>query len=241
MIKSAQNQGSRIWVDAEPQILQPVIYQWAVDLMRKYNRQGEPLLSNTHQAYLKSVPKTLSKHLHLAQTEGWALGTKLCRGAYITGHPRDLIHDTKADTDESFDNLAAGLISRSLSGFVDKPNSPDVHLFIAGHNHTSIDKSVALYKARLRAGERCSAARWSQLQGIADEVSCSLLERTEKIDLSTVPEVYKCLQWGTVGEYMQFLVRRAAENHGAAHRMADSLRVMRTELGRRALATFSSR
>ncbi|KAF2755696.1 FAD-linked oxidoreductase [Pseudovirgaria hyperparasitica] len=239
----ARAQGTRIWLDAEQQAIQPTIDRWVLDLMRTYNRTI-PLISNTYQAYLKHCSSILTTHVRLAQTEGWVLGVKLVRGAYLSSEDRSRIHDTKAETDQCYDMLAAQLIERSLSSFSKTARSPDVHVFLAGHNTASIEKSVELYTRAVASGARYSPVRWGQLQGMADEVSCELLRRCEEAEREDAQmetrsqkrakvEVYKCLQWGAVGESVQFLLRRAVENHGAAQRMASSVAIMRRELVRR--------
>jgi proline dehydrogenase len=63
----AAAQGSRVWIDAEQHI------------MRRYNTNGQALVSLTLQAYLKSARSTLGKLLQQAHDEGWTLGIKLVR------------------------------------------------------------------------------------------------------------------------------------------------------------------
>lgn len=54
ILQKAMAQNCRIWIDAEQQILQHSIDRWTIDLMRKYNRNGNAVLYNTLQAYLKA-------------------------------------------------------------------------------------------------------------------------------------------------------------------------------------------
>ena len=51
--------------------------------MRKFNRDGIAVIYNTYQAYLKSTPSVLDQHLAEAEKDGFTLGLKLVRGAYI--------------------------------------------------------------------------------------------------------------------------------------------------------------
>jgi proline dehydrogenase len=48
-------------------------------LMRRYNTDGQALVSLTLQAYLKSARDTLERLLQQARVEGWTLGVKLVR------------------------------------------------------------------------------------------------------------------------------------------------------------------
>lgn len=242
--KQAAAQGSQIWVDAEQQFIQPTIDRWTVDLMRKHNSVGKAVVSNTYQAYLKGCSENLEKHVRLAQTEGWTLGIKLVRGAYLGQEVREKIHDTKAETDAAYDSIASRVITRSFPGFDENATSPDVHIFCAGHNAQSVYSAIQIYRNAVERGQRVSHARWGQLMGMADEVSCRVLQETEEMNKAganatqgqkPVIEVYKCLQWGTVGECMQYLLRRATENSGAAHRMTESVQMMKKEVWRRIL------
>src|SRR3954447_24095398 len=96
---ATEKQGSRLWLDAEQQVLQKGLDNWALETMRKHNNAENPIVYNTIQAYLKGSNANLDRHLTLAAQEGWTLGIKLVRGAYIEHETRSLIHDTQKDTD----------------------------------------------------------------------------------------------------------------------------------------------
>ncbi|KAH0030163.1 proline oxidase Put1, partial [Aureobasidium melanogenum] len=233
----AAAQGSRLWIDAEQQVFQPTIDRWTVNMMRCYNTNGEALVSLTLQAYLKSARSTLRKLLQQAHDENWTLGIKLVRGAYIGCETRTLIHDTKTQTDECYNSIAADLLTKSFPGFT-KQDFPHVELFLAGHNSDSIRKAYALYQGLSQKGETPPPIKFGQLLGMADDISCELLamgdnaaEKTDKA--AAAPMVYKCMNWGSVRECMHYLVRRATENQSAAQRMQSTVGVMQKELRRR--------
>ncbi|KAG9668286.1 proline oxidase Put1, partial [Aureobasidium melanogenum] len=233
----AAAQGSRLWIDAEQQVFQPTIDRWTIDMMRRYNTNGEALVSLTLQAYLKSARSTLGKLLQQAHDENWTLGIKLVRGAYIGSETRTLIHDTKTQTDECYNSIAADLLTKSFPGF-GKQDFPHVELFLAGHNSDSIRKAYALYQGLLQKGDTPPPIKFGQLLGMADDISCELLamgdNATEQVDKkATAPMVYKCMNWGSVRECMHYLVRRATENQSAAQRMQSTVGVMQKELRRR--------
>jgi proline dehydrogenase len=159
------------------------------------------------------------------------------RGAYIGSESRTLIHDTKTQTDECYDSIAADLLTKSFPGF-SKQDFPRVELFLAGHNSDSIRKAYALYQGLLQKGETPPPIKFGQLLGMADDISCELLamgdtagQRAEK--QTAAPMVYKCMNWGSVRECMHYLVRRATENQSAAQRMQSTVGVMQQELRRR--------
>lgn len=71
--QKAASQNCRIWIDAEQQVLQRTIDLWTIDLMRKYNVNGQTLIYNTLQSYLKASRQNLEHWINLAEKEGWTL------------------------------------------------------------------------------------------------------------------------------------------------------------------------
>lgn len=47
------------------------------------------------------------------------------------------------------------------------------------------------------------------------------------------PEVYKCFSWGTLGDCVSYLIRRAVENRDATARSKMEFLVLRREIRRR--------
>ncbi|KAF5005379.1 hypothetical protein FDECE_8191 [Fusarium decemcellulare] len=230
-----------ILVDAEQQFVQPGIDDVALGLMRKYNREHATVY-NTYQAYLKSTPLTLLEHLYYAKDQDFTIGVKLVRGAYMATEPRHLINDTKQQTDDSYDSIAHGLLSRkyenleygSSSGF------PKLKLFLATHNKQSALNAYRVQQERTEAGLPLTQVQYGQLLGMADEVSCTLLQLGDQSAQSMSPEVYKCLSWGTLGDCISYLLRRAVENRDAVSRTKTEYLALRREVWRRfkSLVTF---
>ena len=96
-------------------------------------------------------------------------------------------------------------------------------------------------------GEAKIDMSYGQLMGMADEVSCDLVlarKANEIANRSTSsgndgPSAYKYLVWGSVGECLKYLVRRAEENRDAVTRAKGSRMALRSELLRR-LAVWRS-
>ncbi len=237
----ARAQGCRIWIDAEQQALQPTIDRWTFDLMRRYNKGEHPLVYSTIQAYLKSAREKVQHQLQLAADEGWRSAIKLVRGAYISNDIRERIHDTKAETDQSYNGIAEDLLRGQ--NFPILRSNPDLKhdLLLAGHNTNTV-RGAARLATELAASSKLKVVPdFAQLQGMADDIGCELLqvgeENARKSDTTAttpfVPKVYKCLTWGTIQECMQYLTRRLVENRGAADRMAEGAALLRSELWRR--------
>lgn len=236
-----------------------------MSLMRTYNLPNRVLVLTTIQAYLKSSRSTVTRYLHDARSANYALGIKLVRGAYIASDVRTNIHDTKQDTDASYDGIAHDLLSRewpelektsdSDSGNHDRKETfPPVSLFLTGHNTLSIRTASQLARDLAAKGELAEPVCYAQLQGMADDVGRELMaarelgggdkaeeggqQGLEDVGVG-VPRVYKCLTWGSVHACLHYLVRRAVENRGAVEGSGigttQGLKDMRKELRRRIL------
>lgn len=254
--KLAAERGVRLLFDAEQTALQPGIDDWTMDYMRRYNKSSA-VVHGTYQAYLKSTPSTLSKHLAIAAFEKFTLGVKLVRGAYLGSDPRHMICDTKADTDKQYDGIAEALLRKSWSGPLQPPaprsekemTFPEVNVVLATHNRESVLKGKALLDSGV-AKLGYEQVAFAQLQGMADEVSCELVagphessttEEKKVIGMEgkvNKPQVYKYLVWGSTGECMKYLLRRAYENRDAVQRTRSGREAMGKEVGRRVRKLF---
>ncbi|KAI3538631.1 proline dehydrogenase [Colletotrichum filicis] len=234
----ASERGVRLLFDAEQASLQPVIDDWTMEYMRKYNTAPrQALVYGTYQAYLKSTPETLSRHLRVAREEGFTLGVKLVRGAYIGTDPRHLIHETKEGTDACYDGIAESLLKKQWGNVLQGDlRMPSISLIIASHNAEPVRRARKV----CIDGEACTEVVFAQLQGMADEVSCELVcptglgnMREQKRAESQAIEAYKYLVWGSTGECMKYLLRRAHENRDAVQRTRSGRNAMFSELVRR--------
>lgn len=271
----AAERGVRLLFDAEQQAVQAGIDDWTLQYMRKYNNTmpGKAVIYGTYQAYLKATPSVVAAHLRAARDEGFTLGVKLVRGAYLGSDPRHLIHDTKADTDACYDGLAEALLRREWTGtlapFATPPEDdnnkaaaaafPGVNMVLASHNADSVRKARAV----VDAGHTGTEVAFAQLQGMADEVSCEILAGRSRSDMcnssgfnstasskvaaahgdkddaaSSQPRAYKYLVWGSTGECMKYLLRRAQENKDAVQRTREGRDAMRAEVWRRMKGVF---
>lgn len=233
----AQSRGVRLLFDAEQAAVQGGIDKWTVEFMERYNRT-QPVVYGTYQAYLKSTPETLSQHLQEAKKKGFVLGVKLVRGAYLGSDPRQLIHGTKEDTDKAYDGIAEALLKRDwqVGPLKGEGQFPDVSMVVATHNRDSVVRA----KRILQHESKTNDVAFAQLQGMADEVSCELVafnqqEATEKQEKA---KTYKYLVWGSTGECMKYLLRRAYENRDAVQRTVGSRDAMRAEVLRRLKSLF---
>ncbi|KAG5998392.1 hypothetical protein E4U43_002429, partial [Claviceps pusilla] len=232
----AHERGVRLLFDAEQDALQDGIDDWTMEFAKKYNTSpGSATIYGTYQAYKKKAPQVLARHLAEAQEGGFSLGVKLVRGAYLGSDPRECLHDTKADTDACYDGIAASVLTHQWNSTLEgKGDFPAAHLVLATHNAESVQKARAICDA---GGAKAGIA-FAQLQGMADEISCELVEASQSArtdSSSTAPQLpaYKYLVWGTTGECMKYLLRRAHENKDAVQRTKSGRDAMWAEVVRR--------
>lgn len=245
----ATARGVRLLFDAEQEAVQGGIDAWTIDFQKRYNRTrpGKAVVYGTYQAYLRSTPATLARDLAAAKAGRFTLGVKLVRGAYLGSDPRHLFWRTKEDTDRVYDELAESLIRRTYGDVLiplygeGNKKFPDVNLVLASHNHETVRKAMAVRREQLESGEERVDLVYGQLMGMADEVSCEVVQAgksaqgldgygMKEVD---VPQAYKYLVWGTVGECVKYLLRRAEENRDAVVRTREGRSALKTELVRR--------
>ena len=246
----AEARGVRLLFDAEQDAVQRGIDAWTLHFQRRYNKStlGKAVVYGTYQAYLCSTPATLAHHLATANREGFTLGVKLVRGAYMASDPRQIFWSSKEATDKAYDGIAEALIKGKWNAVL-KPAVEDtngsmaeVAFVLASHNHNTVRKAMAIRREQTDAGEKKIEMAYGQLMGMADEVSCELVMAGRVRGMTPFekhecmgPKAYKYLVWGSVGECLKYLVRRAEENRDAVLRAKGTRVALRTELGRRIL------
>ncbi|KAI9898863.1 hypothetical protein N3K66_005324 [Trichothecium roseum] len=224
----------RLLFDAEQDSLQDGIDDWTMHFAKKYNTQNATIFG-TYQAYKKNMPEVIASHLAMAREGGFQLGVKLVRGAYLGSDPRHRLHDTKEATDDCYNGIAASVLTRQWTDVVKGDGIyPSASIVLATHNAESVRRARAICDA----GVAKSPVAFAQLQGMADEVSCELVEASlqpSRTSASNLP-TFKYLVWGTTGECMKYLLRRAYENKDAVQRTRDGRDAMWGELVRRCKA-----
>ncbi|KAI1912818.1 proline dehydrogenase [Ophidiomyces ophidiicola] len=234
---SAKKQDIKLLFDAEHHTQKMGIDTWTLDLMQRYNRDGQTVVYNTYQMYLKESTATLASHLHASRQGKFNLGVKLVRGAYINSDPRHLIHDTKEDTDAAYDSAAHMLATQHITD----PSGPKIGLVLASHNKQSMKRMRELRQEQLRRGLPLADVVYAQLMGMADELSMSLTQKLPDLEEED-NRVFKYVVWGTTEECMMYLLRRAEENRDAVERSSMSKQALWEELrGRLIPAGFSRR
>jgi len=221
--ESAYLNGVRLFIDSEESWLQEATDRLAYEMMRHYNRR-EAIVFNTFQMYRKDMPQNLRNALRDAAKEGYFLGAKLVRGAYMEKERKraarlgyeDPIFPEKKMTDEAF--------NEGLRLCIDHISTAS--LCCGSHNEES-----ALFLTRLM-NERGIARDhpgiyFAQLYGMSDHISYNLA-------LAGYNAV-KYVPYGPVKAVIPYLIRRAEENTAIAGQTSRELTLIRKEMKRRKL------
>ncbi|KAL5119204.1 proline dehydrogenase [Pleosporales sp. CAS-2024a] len=242
---AAAAKGVSLLPGAEEELTNPGLEKWTLELQKKYNtlERGKAVVYITYQCYLRSINQRLAQHLERASKEDYIAGVKLVRGAYLTSEPKELTFDSKEGTDRMYDALAEAVVKQQWTDAVSPPTPgtafPKVNIVLATHNLPSILAAKSIRASQLATQSAHSLPRltYAQLQGMADEISQSLVQ-DPTIKADSQAKVVKCMTWGTTTECLNFLLRRAAENKEAAARTGDTRKAMGAELWRRFKGAF---
>ncbi|ORY35407.1 FAD-linked oxidoreductase-like protein [Naematelia encephala] len=226
----------KLMIDAEHTWYQPSLDAYTLLLSMEYNRPSKkepwsgPLIFGTYQSYLNRQPALLEAALQHAESNGYALGIKLVRGAYFVQERKkwadehrpgpDPIWPDKPATDKSYNGSVSTIlaaVSRQLSG-----RHPELALNVVfgTHNPESVDlilKGLQDNGLARRKGDGKLALRpdikgkvfVAQLYGMKDDLSDKIVDSFEE---SRMPVSLKYVAYGRLSEVMPFLGRRAIEN-----------------------------
>jgi proline dehydrogenase len=221
LCREAHERGVRIFIDAEETWIQGTIDQLAEAMMAKYNRE-RAIVYNTYQLYMADKLRQLEADIRKAEEQGYFLGAKLVRGAYMEkerdraadkGYP-DPVQPNKAACDRDFNDaleLCMGHRHR-------------VAICAGTHNEDSSRYLAALMQQHglERNDDRFFFA---QLYGMSDHISYNLAKAGYN--------VAKYVPYGPVAAVMPYLFRRAAENTSIAGQSSREFRLIQKEVERR--------
>lgn len=218
---AAAESNCRLFIDAEESWLQPAIDQLAIDEMRRHNG-SRAVVFNTVQLYRRDRLAYLEGLTEVATREGWHVGVKLVRGAYMEkereraaarGYPSPIQPD-KASTDRDFDAALAWCVDR-----LDR-----IAMCNGSHNVASNERLCVLMQERSVA--RTDERVWfAQLLGMSDPISFNLAAEGYN--------VAKYVPYGPIREAVPYLIRRAEENTSVAGQTSRELSLLRKERQRR--------
>jgi proline dehydrogenase len=219
--QSAHEKDVALLIDAEESWMQEAADELVTEMMRKYNKD-KAIVYNTLQLYRWDRLDYLKQLHEQAKTEGFYIGMKLVRGAYMEKENaraeergyRTPICASKEATDENFDATALYMMT----------HLDQMSVFLGTHNELSSYMLIEMMEAQ---GLAKSDARicFGQLYGMSDNISYNLAAHGYN--------VAKYLPFGPVRDVMPYLIRRAEENTSVAGQTSRELSLLKTERDRR--------
>jgi proline dehydrogenase len=215
--------GTPVFIDAEESWIQNTIDRLANAMMQKYNKEKVTVF-NTFQMYRHDRLDYLKFCHEEAKRNGYKLGIKLVRGAYMEkereraaemNYPSPIQPD-KVTCDKDYNTALAYMMSH-LSDF---------NICCGTHNE---DSSLYLTKLMEENGIAKNDPRvyYSQLLGMSDHISFNLAHLNYN--------VAKYVPYGPIIEVMPYLLRRADENTSVAGQTGRELTLISKEIKRRKL------
>lgn len=189
-----------IYIDAEESWIQDTIDDLAEQMMKEFNKE-RLTVATTIQCYRHDRYDYLEKLISKAKNEGFLIGIKIVRGAYLEkenerakslNYPTP-INPSKQATDDLF-NRCALLCLKHLDR---------VYLFLGTHNEESC-KLVVEEMQQLGISPDDTRVYFSQLLGMSDNISFNLAKAGYN--------VCKYMPYGPIQSVMPYLFRRAEEN-----------------------------
>ena len=221
----ASSSGIPIMIDAEQSWIQDAIDEIVLIMMHRYNRE-KVYIYNTIQLYRHDRMEYLKNLYQQSIDEGFYLGIKTVRGAYMEserarakrkGYP-DPIQIDKEAPDRDYNAVMKFCIQ----------NRKRIALCHGSHN----EKSSYLLTEWMREKNIPNdhpMIHFSQLLGMSDHISFNLAKEGYNVT--------KYVPYGPVKEVMPYLIRRAKENTSIAGQTGRELKLITTELERRAKAS----
>lgn len=208
-------------IDAEESWMQYAVDNLVEEMMVKYNK-SKPIVFNTLQMYRWDRMDYLNKLHEKAKQEGFYIGIKLVRGAYMEkeneraiekGYPTPICASKEA-TDENYDAAVKYMVN----------HLDTMSIFEGTHNEASTYFLMDLMEEK---GIKSNDDRiwFGQLYGMSDNISFNLAAEGYN--------VAKYLPFGPVKDVMPYLIRRAEENTSVAGQTSRELAMIKTERNRR--------
>ncbi|UPT70881.1 MAG: proline dehydrogenase family protein [Flavobacterium sp. JAD_PAG50586_2] len=219
--KTAHEKDVALLIDGEESWMQDAADDLVTDMMRKYNKK-KAIVFNTLQLYRWDRLDYLKKLHETAKTEGFYIGMKLVRGAYMEkehkraeekGYPTPICASKEA-TDINYDETMAYMMD----------HLDTMAIFAGTHNELSSYKVIELMKAK-GISKNDNRIWFGQLYGMSDNISYNLAEHGYN--------VAKYLPFGPVRDVMPYLIRRAEENTSVAGQTSRELNLLKIEKHRR--------
>jgi proline dehydrogenase len=219
--EAATEKNIGVLVDAEESWIQDPIDRLTMEMMAVFNKQ-KAVVFNTIQLYRHDRLHFLRISHQIAEEQGFVLGLKLVRGAYmekeralaIEKNRQSPIQISKEATDTDY--------NEAVQFCMDHIHSTAV--IIASHNEQS-NLLAAKLLDEMMLPHNHPHVHFSQLYGMSDTITFNLAK--EGFNVS------KYLPFGPIQDVIPYLMRRAQENTSVSGQTGRELMQLKRELARR--------
>ncbi|MFT5754657.1 MAG: proline dehydrogenase [Flavobacterium sp.] len=223
LCKAAYDKDVAVLIDGEESWMQDAADYIVAQMMKKYNKE-KVIVFNTLQMYRWDRLDYLKKLHEEAKSEGFYIGMKLVRGAYMEKENiraeekgyKSPICISKEATDDNYDAAVDYMLD----------HLDEMSLFAGTHNEESSYKLMQQIKER-NIAPKDTRIWFGQLYGMSDNISYNLAAHGYN--------VAKYLPFGPVRDVMPYLIRRAEENTSVAGQTSRELSLIKAEKKRRKL------
>ncbi|RFZ85330.1 proline dehydrogenase [Mucilaginibacter terrenus] len=217
----AHSEGVPVMIDAEESWIQKTIDDLALNMMRFFNKERN-IVYNTYQMYRHDKLASLINDFAVAEEEGFILGAKIVRGAYMEKERKRAeergytspIQPDKASTDRDYNDALVFCVDH-----VDKI------AFVAGTHNEESSRLLAELLNGKKVPHNHPHVYFSQLLGMSDNLSFNLADAKYN--------VAKYVPYGPIKAVLPYLFRRAQENTAIAGQMSRELGLIVKEKKRR--------
>ena len=219
--ETAAEKNIGVLIDAEESWIQDPIDRLTMEMMEIFNKE-KVIVYNTIQLYRHDRLHFLKLSHRIARQQGFMLGVKLVRGAYMEkersraaekGYPSPIQPD-KASTDRDYNEALAYCVDH-----IDQ-----VSLIVASHNEESNLLAAELLNNK-EISHNHPHIHFSQLYGMSDNITFNLAREGFSVS--------KYLPFGPIRDVIPYLMRRAQENSSMSGQTGRELALIKKELLRR--------
>lgn len=217
----AADKGVGVLVDAEESWIQDPVDRLTMEMMEIFNKD-KVVVYNTIQLYRHDRLRFLKLSHQIAQQQGFLLGVKLVRGAYMEkerARAAQLGYPSPIQLDKSF---ADGDYNAAVEYCINHLDT--IAVIIASHNEYSNLRAAELLDTK-GIPHNHPHVHFSQLYGMSDNITFNLAKEGYSVS--------KYLPFGPIRDVIPYLMRRAQENSSINGQTSRELTLIKKELARR--------
>jgi proline dehydrogenase len=219
--EAAAEKNIGVLVDAEESWIQDPIDRLTMEMMAEFNKQ-KAVVFNTIQLYRHDRLHFLRISHQIAETQGFILGLKLVRGAYMEKERAVALEKNKLSPIQISKEATDADYDEAVRFCMDHIHSTAV--IIASHNEQSNLLGAKLLDEMMLPHNH-PHVHFSQLYGMSDTITFNLAK--EGFNVS------KYLPFGPIQDVVPYLMRRAQENTSVSGQTGRELMQLKRELARR--------